>query len=249
MSREARDLRRAITDAIDPVELLGEGIPQALGVPSPFDDRRGPKFTNYERRFESAIQEIHGSYQDLLRDIRSSLAKAVGTDDEVGAIRSWFQSISPDVIKGLWEPDVRAFLEKRAADEFLEVQPWIESVGTALVGQQPRFWMDHHLEEFRDRIAVIQLALRDATRRTFARQRINNPGTGSLRRLIVERPEGDQEFIVGHKESGQMFYESATMIVDDIKQRFPDLNEQERQSLIIQLLELLIDPTGGEKHD
>ena len=57
-----------------------------------------------------------------------------------------------------------------------------------MTNQSPRYWTDHHVEEFREKIALASMNVRDAQRRKFAVER-GGLAEGSIR-LVFETSDG-----------------------------------------------------------
>jgi len=203
LSTDALEVRRAITTAVDPIDLVLDRVPKALKLP---DMGAGGvplrcHMKEYLARFTNALIELSSAYVLLQNQMVASMASALGTPPITGEVRRHLEELDPKLLEHVRDPMAKAFLIRARAGEASDTQ-WLESLGATLANQAPRYWTDHHCEEFTDKIALVALSVSDAERRSYARQEL---GT-EVRRIIVEQPgeETVEEFLRDDERSGQL---------------------------------------------
>ena len=229
----ALELRKIITTAVDPIEMVIVKVPRALGLQAiSLEERltRGRQ-KQYVDAFGAAVLELASAYSKLFNDLVEHLSTTFGTYILVADIRSHFQKLDSGVLEHVRDPMAKAFLV-RARDQHLTEVQWVESLAAALANQAPRFWMDHHYEEFLDKVSLVQLALTDARRRAYAR---GNPSqTG---RIILEQRDGlVVEVVVSEGDlNGQTAVaESVLKFLDGS----PKMSRGQKQAILARALEL-----------
>lgn len=156
-----------------------------------------------------------------------------GTHTLVGDIRAYFQTLDAGTLEHVRDPVAKAFL-LRARDQHPNDVQWVESLAAALANHAPRFWMDHHYEEFVDKVSLVQLTLTDARRRAYARGKPSQ----SLRIILEERGGSVVEVVVSE---GDLLGEApgvAESILTFLETSLPRLSRQQKQAILARALEL-----------
>ncbi len=122
----------------------------------------------YARKLKGALEEINGAYPVLCNEMVGILSRSFDLRSVIAEVRTFFRDIDPQLVEHVGDSNAKAFL-LRARDERASDIQWLEALGAVLTNQAPRFWIDHHFEEFQDKVALVSLALKDAERRRFAR--------------------------------------------------------------------------------
>lgn len=244
----ALELRKVINTAVDPIELIMEKVPQALGL-SPTTS--GGSFTKrrraqYAQVFKEAILDLTSAYSGLINDLVERTAADFGTRPVIVELRGFFQRLDPLLLEHVRDVTAKAFLV-RARDEQPTDVHWVESLGAVLANQAPRFWMDHHREEFEDKLSLVALALRDAQRRAFARRL----GRG-MRRIILECAEAPVVDVV--VEEGNLNSETsglAAHLLSFLDNYTSGISKAQKQAILARALELTVRESlqGGADHE
>jgi len=177
---ESIALRSAIQSAVDPVDLLTEGLPNAVKpAESGIDDERA-----LLNGFKSAVEGLDAAYLVLANWIADSIRDELNWGATTEDMRTSCRSIPSSVVDRIKDPASKSFLIRGQSDG-PEGWGWIEAVSGALASQSPKFWSDQHKEEFSDRLKVVGKELRDAERRSFA---ADADGSSDWLRVIIESP-------------------------------------------------------------
>ena len=198
MSEKAIGLRLAIVSAVDPVDLVFDRIPEALGYPPISDRDRYPNKVIEE--FASVISEISLTYNGLLHWITRQIYEVLEWGPEDEKIKNEFTSLSDSIMNRVSDSSMKSFVIRGKAEHSTRIK-WLEAISAALTSQSSRFWNDHTKEEFQDKLKMMKVALNDAKRRAYAAEK--NPEDRAVR-VIVESGDdvlGDE--IVSTQSVGQ----------------------------------------------
>lgn len=196
LSQEGMGLRLAITTSIDPIDLLFTKIPVGLGL-EPFPDRETgimPKRLPTSRtallkeKFVTAINDVGEAYHRLQSDMVTYMADAFDCERKIPELKQRLRETAVPVMDYVHDIQVKAFLNRAVSTSDQEDEKWLEALGATLTNQSPRYWSDHHSEEFREKISLAAMNVRDAQRRKFAVER-GNLKEGSVR-LLFETSDG-----------------------------------------------------------
>lgn len=236
LSTDALEVRRAITTAVDPIDLILIRIPKALnlqdmsagGVPL----RHHMK--EYLARFANALMELSSAYVLLQNQMVASMASALGTPPIIAKVRGHLEEFDPITLEHVRDPMAKAFLIRARAGESNDAQ-WLESLGATLSNQAPRYWTDHHREEFNDKIALVALSVSDAQRRSYARREWG----AEVRRIIVEQPgeETVDEFLRNGEETSELA-EAAQAVLRFLDVSAPGASPSEVRQVLAHALQL-----------
>jgi len=191
ISNEALEFRRVLTSVVDPTDLIFSRIPEALRLKEGNAPEQSLNISDfqissaYADGFASAVQEITGAYGALAIGIIDDLARLFGCVPTVHDVREFFQNIPDEHLGYVRDITAKAFLLRARDPSTNEVQ-WLESIGASLANQAPQFWMDHHYEEFSDKLSLVALALGDARKVSYATKAFTGDGKIGHRRMSVE---------------------------------------------------------------
>ena len=196
LSEEGLGLRHAITTSIDPIDLLFTRIPVGLAL-EPFPDQETgimPKRLPRSRtallvkKFAQAIDDVADAYGRLQSDMVVCMADAFQCEPEIGVLKKKINLTASPIIDYVHDIQTKAFLARAVNGFDQDKEKWLEALGATLTNQSPRYWSDQHLEEFREKLALVSIAVRDAERSRFAVER-GALTTGSVR-LVFETSDG-----------------------------------------------------------
>ena len=236
LSADALEVRRAITTAVDPIDLVLVRFPKALnlqemnagGVPL----RRQMK--EYLSRFTNALIELSSAFVLLQNQMVASMASALRTLPITGEVRKYLEELDLNLLEHVRDPMAKAFLIRARAAEASDSQ-WLESLGATLANQAPRYWTDHHREEFNDTIGLVALSVSDAERRSYARQELGK----EVRRVIVEQPgEETVEEILRDDENSEQLAVAAQTVLRFLYESSHEFSPAYRKQVLAQALQL-----------
>jgi hypothetical protein len=185
LSPRATALRHALLTARDPVCLIFQDLPKAVGVPP----ERGKELGN---KVAKLVSEIQGSYDALLNRISASITDVFATTSSIGDFRKELSARSKGIAKSLAESDLKSFV-LRLGDEALEFRNWLESLANHIGKKSAMRWTDSDEEVFDHRLGVMakRMLRAEAAQADVTRKGIGNSG-GRVVRLLLTRPDGNE---------------------------------------------------------
>ncbi len=197
LSKEGRQLRAALFSARDPIHLLTEAIPSALGI-KPKQARRS---ATLQERLLGALQDLAAVDQRLLQEIRALITSAFGLGalhEVTGpALRERAEAIDLEAFHA--QPLPRLVLLFSTIEEELH-EEWFQQAGLALVGKPVDQWRDEDLPLFRSVLfeAARQFAAAEAGSSDLqALAKSGQPQT-ELTSLAWLTTEGGYQTVVSH---------------------------------------------------
>jgi hypothetical protein len=183
LSERALAVREALATAREPDDLLFSALPGACGLPAfPPSGGEAALVRSYAKRLRGALDELRGAYAHLRRRIAAALAAELGppaaTLSELrGDLRAQARRLDGQVL----DPRLGSFL-KRAADEQLDDDDWVEALALAVGDGPPAVWRDGDFERFRmqlhdlagrlKRVEALHFEVLAAQREGFAARRL-----------------------------------------------------------------------------
>ncbi len=148
VSEEACEVRRAVLDATDPIKLLFESLPQALGQnPLGNEVDQDEQAQQYVQTLQLKLRELQNAYPNLLRRLEDAMFQALGTKSRGEAARTEVVSRVRHLMKLQLEDSVLGVLV-RLSDDKVDHQPWVESFATVLASKPPKHWVDKDEQVF-----------------------------------------------------------------------------------------------------
>lgn len=239
LSPEAREFRRLLSSATDPIDLVLRQFPLALGVRGDMSSASTSSFAEYNRRFGRVVQELSQAYPSLLTRLVSTLAAMLDSDPSFEAVQAELSRLRDSLFEEVTDPMAKAFL-LRASAGIEESNAWVESVAAVVIGQPPRYWTDQSVEEFEEQLAVLVQRLRQTEKASVVRARDGLApatharwltlidGTGQL---IDEVVDGEHMSSATMKAAG-----TAEAMVRDL---VAELGRNERRQVLVELIERL----------
>ncbi len=243
------EMRRTLTTAVDPIELISTALPNAMDLPD-MDHSGAPEeqdayLANYVSCFSESVLELSTAYTSLCNELVSQMARTFGTTNHWADLREWFESLDHKILEHIRDSVVKAFLVRARQSEMAD-QEWIESAGAALANQAPKFWMDHHYEEFVEKLALVQLELDDVRRRMYALS-LSGDGNSSLSRITIERPDSRAlELFLNSEEMKESTEDLAQRLIRTLAQQKLGLSSRQRQLILVRALELAVEKPDKE---
>jgi len=148
ISREAINLRRAISDSVDPEKTFFEDFPQALGYSLTELDDDQNKLERYFTDLRTAISDIRTSYQDLVSRFESFITTEIIGDGSI-AFEDWkkiLQNRFKHIKSYIVPAHLKVFLQ-RLHSNIHDRDIWLSSLAHAIIGKQ--------LEEINDQDELV----------------------------------------------------------------------------------------------
>ena len=253
LSQEADEFRNVLLKVTDPVDFIFESIPNVIGLESMRSVMQNSNeveqreyLRRYVQKFGTITREIDKAYPELVSDLVTFLAGRFDCPPTITELKKMFQRIDPEIIKHLVGPDARAFI-LRAQQSYTNNLLWVESVTSVLSGQSPKYWLDHHFEEFKDKLSVVVLALNEARKSYYARTTLDNEQQRRMKRITVEE-QGKlllESYFLNEEVVGDIEEASCTLL-KLINERYPNLSQRSKQIVLAKALELLVSGDNDE---
>ena len=224
LSQTALNVRETLRNAVEPMRLLFEDLPEACGISSflASDTISRTDVNVFAERLQQSLRELSGAYDALIKDLRVQIARVfrlrLGTSDEC---RHQLAKRARDLLPYATNTKIKAFLV-RASDEILDTRSWYESLAALLVRRPPSQWRDEDLLDFRT-------ALHEVARRFYTLETI----AFEIQQETAEskEPAPNSHTIKRVRLSVTMQYENEHEQVIDIHPEDSDLVERVRKRL------------------
>jgi hypothetical protein len=247
LSEDAIAIRKCLTLATEPDELIFKAIPEAFGKKSVSVVGKYSEndISEIAQRLAAATSELSGAFPALLAGIRSELQKELRA--RPNGLRESLINRAKDLQGKALDQRVARFLVALSA-EISDDDSWTEYVGMNVAGSPPAAWVDEDRRRF---FATIH-DLGSTFRRLEALNvdmRSRGEGFEALR-VTVTRTDGKESANVvwmdeSRRESVQKIVESS---IDGLTQEDVDLTRAEARELLMALLaqaEFVLDDTAS----
>jgi hypothetical protein len=202
LSREAIAVRDALLRAEEPATLIFQTLPEACGCEC-FESSDAPsqqRVKKFVSRLRDAIEELRLAYPELLRKMKAEFAAAFDRPGTFGDIRQSTADSAQRFLHTLTEPRLKAFC-LRVADNQLEEQEWLESLGSYVCSKPPSKWIDQDLISFQEEIPRYSRQFGRVESTSFASQ--NDKSSVHAMRVSITCQDGmevDQVVHLDHSE-------------------------------------------------
>lgn len=234
LSPKAKEFRRTISTATDPVELVFRQLPESLHLGSLFD--LPPRRNVYQRQFRRVVGELSRAYSRLLDSVVERLAALLGTARRLEAVQAELAQLKEALEDDLTDAASKAFL-LRAANRTDDTAAWAESVGAAVAGQPPRFWTDQTIKEFDERLAIIIHQIRQTQRAQTIRSQAGLSPGAKVKWLTVATPQAtliDEVIFEGGLSSDG--WEALSTAEDVLGRLVGKLDTRQRRQVLVELI-------------
>ncbi|WP_422060809.1 hypothetical protein [Sphingopyxis sp.] len=183
-----REVRKKLTSARSPIDLLFVDLPLACGE-APFgtdDATDDPRAASFARTLDSAITELRACYPKLLETMRGELLAGLNAE-----ARAHLGQRATQLNWRVKEQQLRTFVI-RVADDALPDDPWIEAIGGAVIGKPPARWLAQDVELWQSRLANLigQFQRVEATAFGCGQQ------GGAAVRISLTRTDGEERAVI-----------------------------------------------------
>ena len=151
LSITARNMRKAIKEAIEPESLLFESLPDAFDLPR-FDEMNSNERDRFINLFKANYLELKQAFPNLLGKIREAIFSRFNlTDSETSILelRKRVERLKDLEDKKLKPFIVRILLKSNNDDK------WAESIASAVLPNPPRFWKDRDFHQFEVELDIL----------------------------------------------------------------------------------------------
>jgi hypothetical protein len=235
LSADAIAVRRCLTLATEPDELIFKAIPEALGKkPIPITGKySGTDISEIAQRLRGATAELSGAFPALLASIRSELQRELRARSN--GLRESLINRAKDLQGKALDQRVARFLVALSA-EISDDDSWTEYVGMNVAGSPPAAWVDEDRRRFFATIHDLGSTFR---RLEALNVDVRSRGEGfEALRVTVTRTDGKESANVvwmdeSRRESVQKFVESS---IDGLVQEDVELSRAEARELLMAML-------------
>ncbi len=233
VSPRAKEFRRILSSATDPVELVFKQLPESLSLPDLLD---AGSTDTYCRRFGRVARELSKAYSTLLSTVVGRVAILLGTTPRIEAVQAELARLGETLAEEVTDAGVKAFL-LRAANITGDHMAWVESLAAAVVGQPPRFWSDQTLREFDEQLAIIVHRIRQTQKAQALRSQAGlRPGV-QAKWLTLATPGGTLiDDVLLESELPSNVQESLAVGEATLGKIVAGLAENERRQVLIELV-------------
>lgn len=153
VSKMASSVRDALVQAEEPATLLFQTLPEACGCdhfeadapPSP------PKVKKFVERLRDSIEELRAAFPHLLQTMKDEFQACFNRPGKLESARTDVAHSANRVLLSVKEPRLKAFC-LRLADQGLDDDQWIESMGSFLCSKPPSKWIDRDIQQFEEEL-------------------------------------------------------------------------------------------------
>ena len=253
LSQEAKEFRSILLTVTDPIDFISEKIPNTLGLESMHSSTQHRNkaeqreyLIHYVQNFGIVMKEIDKAYPQLVNELVAILASGFDCPATITELKRLFQTMDAEITKHLAGSEARAFIS-RAQESQANDLLWVESVTSVLSGQAPKYWLDQHLEEFKDKLSVVVLAFNEARRSYYARTSLDHKQPHRMKRITIEE-QGKlivESYFLNEEVVGDI-EEASHILLRLIKQRYPNLSQRSKEIMLAKALELV---ASGDKDE
>lgn len=188
LGKIAHDVRKALTSVRSPVDLLFVELPRACGSePFGLESKAEPdRASEFAATLDLAISELRACYPRLLEAMRKDLLEGLGAANriELGARATALN----------WrvkEQQLRTFVN-RLADGGVTDDPWIESIGGAVIGKPPTRWNAADVDLWQARLADMVSQFMRVEAAAFG----NGDCANNAVRISLTRNDGEERAVI-----------------------------------------------------
>lgn len=192
VSKEAGNVRHALLQAKDPLQLLFADLPGAVGMPA-FDEATpvpDESVKDFQIRFRSALAELAHAYQRLTERIQEIVTAASGSEKEIGKLRAELKRRAKPLIQRCGDKTLKPFAAALARDAGTDTE-WLVSVATVVRQKPADAWRDSDVQVFSARMTDMMNRLRALEAIAAAEKKLPKPKKGKDARWVaVARADG-----------------------------------------------------------
>jgi len=147
ISREAQLVRSAIQNSVDPMKLLMEELPEAVGIEALQKTHHDITWqTEFQERLKAAIEELEQAYPLLNSNIQQALLDVFG-QTEIDQLMLDLQARVKEIYEFCDETELKALM-KAILRESNDANEWSRGVAGIVVKRPPQSWGDDDVAPF-----------------------------------------------------------------------------------------------------
>lgn len=208
VSSDAQNVRTAMLTAREPHPLLFDKLPRAVGL-APVDGDHPYTALGVEQlceKLRKSLSELRRASENLLFEVEQMLIDGFELSGRGEAIRAELRERTALVEEYAVSAILKSFI-LRVRDEGLEFRPWLESIGSLIVGKPLSHWHDSDLSRYELGLAEVVRSFTTMERLAFEIKAKKRPGvdeTGDFLRMSVTRlGEAELERVFAVEESNE----------------------------------------------
>lgn len=209
LSSEARAVRKAFKEAVEPDLLIFETLPLVFGQsPVPVELRNGQVFDSqdFANGIVDTLLELKSSYECLLDRCLDSIGAAVALNANNEGFRERIYGQAVNILDSIIQPKLKTFTYALARDT-LDDRAWLENIAMVVCdGIPPRMWSDEQESKFQLQIVELGANFRRLQALLYDRLATSVDGYES-RRITVTWPDGkeiSESVALSHQEMSAM---------------------------------------------
>lgn len=249
LSSQASSVRRALSTARDPDDLLFTALPKAIGLkPIPagpgHDELTAAEFA---RGLKGAIREITGADSALRAEVTAVLAREFQVPGDLPSLRRALASKVAGFADAVLEPELRGFMTL-ALNESLPDGDWLEPVAVRVTRVGLANWTDDHLKAFTSACRQLARSLDRFSHLYQANAANTSRADGDVRLVTITSGSGQEDRLLVHLPS-QVRRTAASMAAEAIGDAERHLGPGGGRALLAALAEALVAEPGPKHSD
>jgi len=170
LSRASRAVRTVLLRASDPVSLIFEELPVAVGQAT-FDasdsDEAQQRASEFVHALRDALIELKSALPGLRERMAANLSQCFDLEGSLQAVRQRLMPRVRHLLTAVHAPRLRA-LCFRLADSDLPPDAWLDSIGSLVCSKPPDRWSDGDEDRFAEELARLAVSLKRAETAAFS---------------------------------------------------------------------------------
>lgn len=171
ISLPAQKLRSVLLNSREPISLLFEEIPEAIGLPTiDFNNKDESRNDTFGKLLESAIYDLDSAYDELNKDIKKYLMEAFGWDpmlDNFRLFRAEMHKKYLPVFSSNLSKEIKSIVGA-LVNEQSDDNDWARSIAGLIVKKPVHSWHDSDIEPFRINLFDIADRIQSLRKLVFA---------------------------------------------------------------------------------
>ncbi len=196
LSEAAKCLRKVVSKASEPDELLFKQLPESLGF-SAFttEFKDSMVLADFFNTLQDALSELGTAYDKLLNSLESMLAAAFSLDVTGENLRTELATRAEPLLEVVIEAQLKGFLI-HLYSEGHDFKGWIESIGTFLAKKPPSSWLDTDKAQFEVNLSQLVRKFQHFEAVSYDKLQHDESAAETIRIGITTPNEPEQERVV-----------------------------------------------------
>lgn len=248
LSKDAKNLRKTVLDALEPDTLLFYQLPKVLGYqPNIIEHVNNPKTEEFLIGLRNVLSELKKAYPSLLTLIEQQLALNFSLEYKGEELRRELINICEPIAEVTIDTQLVGFL-LRICDCELEFNNWLESIATFLVNKPPVTWTDKDKAQFEINLSQLTRKFRHFEVISYEKLQQRESIDGEQIRVGITRPNlPEQEQVVTlHSNDQEKVPELKSKLLNVLNQSNVDQNPEFGVAVLAQIIEELMKESGNE---